>query len=117
MAIWTVVEMWAQFEHTVSTPAPSRPGAPLQLEDFPTELYHAWHREFGSRPLDDFRQCFATRGLLLDILQDLCEVNFECMAGPFNQHFRMPVRFSACAEDWVFGMHHDSLHDPLTGCR
>jgi hypothetical protein len=34
MAVWTVVEMWAQFEHTVSTPAPSRLGAPLQLEEF-----------------------------------------------------------------------------------
>ncbi len=29
----------------------------------------------------------------------------------------MPVRFSAYADDWVFGMHHDSLYDPLTGCR
>ena len=37
------------------------------------------------------------------------------MAGPFNKHFRLQVRFSATAEDWVFGMHHDSLVNPQTG--
>ena len=116
-AIWTVVEMWRQFEATMSAPTRVSGHAPLPLDSFPDELHKAWQREFGSRPLDDFRQCFATRGLLLDILQDLCDVNFECMAGPFNQHFRFPVRFSACKEDWVFGMHHDSLHDPNTGSR
>ena len=109
--------MWLQYDKTMAAAASGGPQTPLPLEDFPAELHRAWHREFGDRSLDDFRQCFATRGLLLDILQDLCEVNFECMAGPFNQHFRMPVRFSARAEDWVFGMHHDSLHDPNTGQR
>ena len=117
VAIWTVVEMWLQFDQTMA-PTSGRPHrAPLPLEAFPAELHKAWLREFGDRPLDAFRQCFATRGLLLDILHDLCEVNIECMAGPFNQHFRLPVRFSANAEDWVFGMHHDSLHDPATGLR
>ena len=51
----------------------------------------------------------------MDILQDLCNVTIECMAGPFNQHFRLPVRFSAAADDWIFGLHHDSLHNPQTG--
>ena len=51
----------------------------------------------------------------MDILQDLCNVMIECMAGPFNQHFRLPVRFSAAAEDWIFGLYHDSLHNPQTG--
>ena len=89
IAPWTVVELWKQYQHTLACPPPARAekAAALRLEDFPDQLYETWHREFGSRPLKDFKQCFATRGLLLDILQDLCAVNIECMAGPFNQHF------------------------------
>ena len=36
------------------------------------------------------------------------------MAGPFNQHHRLPVRFSASDRDWMFGMKHDSLICPTT---
>ena len=119
IAPWTVVELWKQYQHTLACPPPARAekAAALRLEDFPDQLYETWHREFGSRPLKDFKQCFAERGLLLDILQDLCGVNIECMAGPFNQHFRFPLRFSASAGDWIFGMQHNSLHCFETGLR
>ena len=47
----------------------------------------------------------------------MCAVNIECMAGPFNQHFRFPLRFSASADDWIYGMQHDSMYCPKTGLR
>ena len=96
---------WWSYGSNTSTPWPpphqhgAEEAAALRLEDLPDHLYETWHREFGSRPIKDFKQCFATRGPLLDILQDLCTVNIECMAGPFNQHFRFPLRFSASADD------------------
>ena len=114
MAPWTVVELWRLFKHSIAHPPPEHAvkAATLTEAHFPAQLYAAWHREFGARPLDEFRQCFATRGLLMDILQDHCGVSVECMADPFNQHHRLPVRFSASDRDWMFGMKHDSLDLP-----
>ena len=62
--------------------------AALRPEDLPDQLYEAWHGEFGSRPLKDFKQRLASRGLLLDIPQDLCAVNIECMVGLFHNVLR-----------------------------
>ena len=79
VAPWAVVEVWKQFQNTLAAPPPARAAeaAALRLKDFPDQLYETWPREFGSRPLKDLKQCFATRGLLLDILQDLCAVNIN----------------------------------------
>ena len=57
IAPWTVVELWKQYQHTLASPPPARAeeAAALRLEDFPDQLYETWLREFGSRPLKDFK--------------------------------------------------------------
>ena len=112
-----VTALWTQFSATLRRPPPAHAPAAERLApaDFPRLLHQTWTREFGSRNPNDFRQCFATRGLLLEILRLQLGVTVELMAGPFNQDPDMPLRFSASAEDWIFGFKHDSLHHPGTG--
>ena len=78
-------------------------------DQFLTDLWDLWHRSFVLSTAAERTQWWYSRPLLTTLLCAFADAVMEGYTDAYNQS-SIPICFSACAEDRLFGMQHDSLH-------